>query len=186
MTSRFGLLCLLLALAGCTTGVRVANDYDPAADFSRYTQYSWYPVTQQVPPDAYVSELVIERIGRAVDEQLLQKGKQKVAAAGAQFRVRAHLVVEDKLDVQTWNASYGHYRDPWGWGLGTETTVRQYKQGTLIVDFLDAASGKLFWRGTAESRIRRESSPAEREARIREVVQALLAQYPPGLQPAAP
>lgn len=173
---------LLLGLLGaCASGIRVSNDYDPQADFVNYKLYTWYPAKQSVPPDAYVSELVVERIERAVDDQLQLKGMQKVAAGKEQVQVRVYLVIEDKLDVQTWNASYGYHRynDPWGWGMGTETTVHQYKQGTLIVDLVNAQTGRLFWRGTAESRLRRESTPQEREARIREVVAAIMNQYPP-------
>lgn len=181
MAKWIGLVMGLALMVGCASGVRVDNDYDPQADFTNFKLYAWYPAKQSVPPDAYVSELVVERIERAVNDQLMLKGMQSVPAGKEQVQVRVYLVIEDKLDVQTWNASYGYHRynDPWGWGMGTETTVRQYKQGTLIVDMLNAQTGRLFWRGTAESRLRRDSTPQEREARIREVVAAIMTQYPP-------
>ncbi len=181
MNKLLGGILLVGLLAACASGIRVNSDYDPQADFTNYKLYAWYPAKQSVPPDAYVSDLVVERIERAINDQLQLKGMQQVPAGKEQLQVRVYLVIEDKLDVQTWNASYGYnrYNDPWGWGAGTETTVRQYKQGTLIVDLVNAKTGRLFWRGTAESRLRRESSPQESEARIREVVAAIMSQYPP-------
>ena len=181
MNKCLGVGLMLVLMAGCVSGIKVNNDYDPEADFAIYKQYAWYPSKQSVPADAFVSELVVNRIERAIDDGLIAKNMQQVPAGKEQFQVRVYLVIEDKLDVQTWNASYGYnrYNDPWGWNAGTETTVTQYQQGTLIIDFVDAKTHKLVWRGTAASRLRNESSPEERQARVNEVVTAILSQYPP-------
>lgn len=170
---------LVLALAACGSGIRVDNDYDPARSFVEFRTYAPHEKSQTVPPDAYVSELVVDRIDRAINDGLRLKGLTRVEdKSQADLLLRTHFVVEDKIDVQTWNTSYGYYHYPWGWRGGYETTVTQYKQGTLIVDLLEAKTGKLVWRGSAESRLRRHNTPEEREARIREVVTALLAKYP--------
>lgn len=171
------LLCLL-ALSACAASVHVANDYDPQVTLTNYQHWAWHPKEEPLPPNAYVSELVMDRIERAVEDQLALQGKDKVDAAKADFFVRTHLVVEDKLDVQDWDMSYGFYHRPFLWDARHDITVTPYKQGTLIVDLVDAKTGKLFWRGTGESRINPEQAPADREKRVREVVRAVLAQYP--------
>ena len=42
-----------------------------------------------------------------------------------------------------------------------ETVITEYDEGTLIIDFLDAGTQRLFWRGTGTRRINHSSSPAK-------------------------
>lgn len=181
MKTRYRLMTAVLTgllLVACASGVRVASDYDPRTGFD-YRTFAWHEPSRQLAPDAYVSELVIERIRQAVTDQLQLKGMQTAAAETAELHVRTHLVVEEKFDVQTWDTGYGYHHYPWGLRGNTETVVTRYRQGTLIIDLVDAQSKRLVWRGTAESRIRNYKTPQEREQRVREVVAAVLAQYPP-------
>jgi hypothetical protein len=53
--------------------------------------------------------------------------------------------------------------------------VRQYKQGTLIIDLIDASTKELVWRGVGKSEITNE----DREEQIKQVVSDILAKYPP-------
>ena len=98
--------------------------------------------------------------------------------------VSYHIGIEQKLDVQTIHRSYGYgygrSRRYGGVGGGySETYVRQYEEGTFVLDMVDPQRMELIWRGSAQSRISEKTSPEERESRVREVVEKVLAQYPP-------
>jgi hypothetical protein len=48
------------------------------------------------------------------------------------------------------------------------------------LDFQDARSRSLIWKGTASAAIKGSSSPEDQQARITRVVTEILAEFPPG------
>jgi len=171
-----------LALAGCAS-YKVSSDYDPAVDFSQYGTYTWLPrpdPTEDTKQSARVDGLLLQRIERATDDALAAKGMRRVEdRADADLLVTEHISVDQKLRVDTTTYGYGYGR--WGYyGAGYQDTyVDQYEEGTLILDFIDAERKELVWRGKAQSRLRDQSTPQEREERVREAVNAILDRYPP-------
>jgi len=169
-------------LGGCST-FHVTSDYNPEIDFSQYGTYYWLPAPD--PTDktkgAQNDGLLNQRIERAVDAVLSQKGMRRVEnRADASLLVTEHINVKQKLRVNTTNYGYGYGR--WGYWGGpgyTDTTVHQYQQGTLILDLIDAKNKELVWRGSAQSPLRDMKTPEEREKRVRAAVEAILAKYPP-------
>jgi hypothetical protein len=61
----------------------------------------------------------------------------------------------------------------------TTTYVRQYEEGTLVLDIVNAKSNQLMWRGSAQAEINRQLKPEEREKRLQEAIGKILAQFPP-------
>jgi len=53
--------------------------------------------------------------------------------------------------------------------------VRQYRDGTLIIDLVDARSKQMIWRGTATDTF----SPGMEAQKAAEAVSKTLAEYPP-------
>ena len=176
-------LLTVLLLSGCT-GLKVDLDYDPARDFAAYHTYAWLP--QPSGSDADIrNDLVNARIVSAVDDSLAQKNMKQADKSAADFLVTYHINIENRVDVQTVETGF-HYRPSWHWGGGfdTETVVRQYKAGTLVLDIIDRKSDKLTWRGAVETRLREGLTPEQRDQEVRDIVKALLAQFPPQKQTA--
>ena len=48
-----------------------------------------------------------------------------------------------------------------------------------MLDFVNPETKALIWRGTGQSRVRRTSSPEEREKLIQTAVDQILSQFPP-------
>lgn len=174
-----------LLVAGCSS-FNVTSDYNPAIDFSQYGTYAWLPRPDATDTSQGVNNdgLLYQRIERATDAGLSAKGLRRVQTdADASLLITEHINVEQKLRVNTTNYGYGYGR--WGYygGYGgpgyTDTTVDQYEQGTLILDFIDARTKELVWRGMAQSRLKDLKTPEEREARVRAAVNAILEKYPP-------
>ena len=172
---------LAVLLAGCSS-FKVTDDYDPSADFAQFGSYAWLPRPDATETGARTIDdgLLRQRIERATDEGLAAKGLRRVdAPTDANLLVTSHISVEQKLRVNTTNYGYGYGR--WGYYGGgyTDTTVDQYEEGTLILDFIDAKTKQLVWRGMAQSRLKEMATPEEREARVRAAVAAILEKYPP-------
>ena len=172
-------LALTLACRACS-GIRVTTDYDPSADFTRLRSYAWLDEQSGVQGDrADVTSLLDRRVRRSVDTELQKKGLSSVARAGADALVTYHLGVETKLDVNTIDTGYGYGRGWYRGGVSTHTTVTEYQEGTLLIDLVDPKAKQLIWRGSGQARVRRSSTPEEREQRIDEAVAEILKSFPP-------
>jgi hypothetical protein len=57
--------------------------------------------------------------------------------------------------------------------------VQPYKEGTLLIDIIDATSKKVVWQASALAEVEPGMTPEERDKRINGVVQAMLAHFPP-------
>ena len=90
------------------------------------------------------------------------------------------LVTQERTDVRSFNTSTRY--NCWncrrtGMGTSNNVTVRQYTQGTFIVDMIDPESLQAVWRGVVESRMRSDPNQA---AETRDAaVAAVLAEFPP-------
>jgi hypothetical protein len=174
-----GLVLILAVAAGCST-MRIETDWDTTADFSGLHTYAWLPEPDRsAEPPRVDNTLLARRVHRAVDAELAQRGIAKVDAKDADFLVTYHAAQDSKLDVQTVNTGFGYTVGTWGWGFGTETYVRSYDEGTLILDIVDPKTHQLEWRGWAIAEVRPSATPEEREARINEAVHRMLARFPP-------
>ena len=171
-------------LAGCST-VKVHSDYDPAVDFTKLKTYSWMekPNPDEAPTIAE-NTLLTDRIERSVDGVLEAKGLSRVPRADADFLISQHIGVQQKLQVDTTQFGYGYGFGYGAWGgpiggYSNQTTVSQYEEGTLMLDFVNPENRNLIWRGTGQSRVRRASTPQDREKLIRNAVEHILAKFPP-------
>ncbi len=180
-------LALISGLGGLAcSGLKVATDFDPNADFTQIRSYAWLDERSGVEGDRDdVSSLLDQRIRRAIEAELLGKGLAILERESADVLVSYHLGVERKLDVRTIHSGYGYGRG-WHRGYGgygyTETYVNEYEEGTFLIDFIEPSKKELIWRGSGQARVKRSSSPEDRQERIRKVVAKVLGPYPPGIQ----
>ncbi len=177
---RFFPLIFLAAWISSCANVTVNNDYDPNVDFASMEDYAWLQATPQRKESSISnSSLQAKRVRAAVEAYLASKGIRKVSRADADFLIAQHLNIEKRVRLDTYNHGYGFGQ--WGrpGGFHDSSTLRQYEEGTLIIDFVHPEKEELIWRGTAQSRIQRTTTPSEREALIRKTVEEILGQYPP-------
>lgn len=167
-------LAVTFGAAACSS-VRYNNDFDPAIDFGNFSTYAWLEAADPSKADRGVDELSQRRIIAAIDNELAAKGYRKATSGQPDILVNFYLTTEKKLDVDTYYTGWGYY----GWYGGAQTTVRQWTEGTLVIDFIDTAEKDLAWRGWAQGEIRRDMSTEERTRRVNTVVQGILKQYPP-------
>jgi hypothetical protein len=165
-------LALLLAVSGCAT-MNVTIDYDEEADFSKYQTFDWIKQKPKPPRNPRVNAALLDkRVRSAVEDQLVLKGIRRVTSEKPDFLIAYHIGAQNKVDVTT----YGYHYGPRGRRWGRHVEVHRYKEGTLILDFVDPAIDQLVWRGSAVGAAR---APAQLEERIIEAVAKILAEFPP-------
>lgn len=138
---------LALALASCVT-VRTATRRD--ADLGQFKTFAWYVSPRPSELDRSPAGQVV-RARIAAD--LGQKGIRQTRDH-PDFLVAARQRLEERADVDDW----GYPSVFWGAPPGP-VTVDQYTQGTIIVDFIDPASGRVFWRGVATAVVDHPENP---------------------------
>lgn len=177
-------LAMLSVLAACSS-IPVSTDYDTSRDFSALKTYTWMEPKARVIIDPLVdNDLMAARIRKSVDEHMASRGYVKATGdTAADFHITYQVGSKEKLDVQSYHTTFGYYPC---WGCygpgfgGSDIYVRQYTEGSFMLDVIDPASQQLIWRGVAARRLQGSGTPQERDLFISEVVSAILADFPPG------
>jgi hypothetical protein len=162
MKPPFRVLCLplLATIVGCATA-RVTSDWDRDANFAAYKTFAWAENPQMRALQQ--NSLFDKRLRAAVDRQLAAKGLREVET-GADVLVAYHAGISEKVDLQ----ETGRF--------GRNLNVRQYREGTLVLDIVDGRSKQLVWRGSAAGEMNRSDGSAER---LDKAVAKMLAEFPP-------
>ncbi|QFU74549.1 DUF4136 domain-containing protein [Halioglobus maricola] len=177
-----GALAMLALLAACTTtALEATMDFDDSFDFTGVKKIAIQPVDRVGLSAIKVSDMQISRIDSALADELARRGFQLVDDnADADAYLTWHLVTEERTDVRTYNSM--SYYNCWRCGPSvSDVSVRQYTQGTFIVDIIDPSRNKSVWRSVIESRLQSDPDPAslESEQRRAEAAQAIFAEFPP-------
>ena len=169
-----------VALVGCATSsgnVDVTFDYDTGANFAALKSYSWMPPTGNAVGD----ELLVKRIKTTVDSQLQAKGPVP-AEANPDFLIGMQLSGKSTYGGSTGvGVSVGIPVGRAGRvsvGGGKSQAIEK-KEGTLVLDLVDAKSKSLLWRATASGAVEPKSSPEQQQQRINAVVAEMLSYFPP-------
>jgi hypothetical protein len=89
----------------------------------------------------------------------------------ADFEVAYYASVRDKLDINTWNYGY-----TWrGWPR-RYADIREYTEGTVIVDVVDPMTKNLLWRGQGVAAV--SSNPNEYVQELDKTVSKILEKFP--------
>ena len=174
-------LLALFMLSACTTTVQLeaVTDFDAQYDFSQVRKIAIQPVNRMNAAAIQVSDMDVNRLNRAFGDQLTAWGFEMVNDnADADMYLVWHLVTQNKTDVRSYNSM--SYYNCWRCGPAvSDISVRQYTEGTLIVDMVDPVRGQSVWRSTVQSKL--QSKPdAEHSAELRlEASRALFAKFPP-------
>lgn len=190
-----GLLCAL-ALGGCAARYDVRTDADPGADYASFKTFFIPPRPKSPSPDPLDNELVRKRLERMFVQQLGARGLALAPTAEqADLLVRYWVTTEQKTDVSTvpapgvmvapgpypyYGVGMGYPSPYWGgrWGpMYQDVIVRDYVEGTLVLDLVVRSRDELVWRAYVVGTLHRE-----RETMYQLVEEALgraFAEYPP-------
>lgn len=179
------LALMALVLVGCKS--TADYDYDQSVNFSALKTYAWVVGSKKNTDsqEFYQSDINQKRIHQAIDSQLQAKGFRKVAPDKADMLVNYHSSVVTKTERNLtnthpyyWSFGYGYHHSRLGYHMNLSSIERQYKAGSLVVDFIDQNS-QLIWRGATESRVVKKLEPAQRTQRVNDSVEKVMRNFPP-------
>lgn len=177
----------VLVISGCDNGngPTVKTDYDKNVNFAQYHTFAFERgriVTRFGTPDPN-NTLVDGRIHDAVVNQLSAKGLQlntqspdlvATYIAGARTKQEIEDLGPEPYASPYFGGPFGFRHDGF-WGEGYDQFyVRNYTQGTLILDLIDPHTKQLVWRAYV-------SGPVDQpdQKTINNAVSAALKQFPP-------
>ena len=190
-------LVLVTGLISCSRSL-VRSDYDREINFARLETFDWKSESEYSGSNNLAKNSLFEkRLKKAVEAELVAKNLSKQANS-PDFLIAYSVAVEDKVDVRSdrfgYGYGYGYGYSPgyyrfgfrsryYGFGYGSGYYNNgglygyQYKEATLILDFIDPASNELLWRGVYIDKI--DDSGIITEDKINEAVTHILEKFPP-------
>lgn len=179
---KFILLIVAGLIAGCS-GISVSQDYDRETDFSRLKTYAWKnaPVIE-ASDDSPMTPLIDERIRNAIVNEFIAR-RIRLDESRPDFLIDYQLTVESKISSSQVTTSIGfsagHYGRYGAVGIGMAPDIRQYDEGTLVIDFYLADSKKMVWRGLGSQVVDKHEKPEKVTEQINTAIKMILAQFPP-------
>ncbi|MBE2212746.1 MAG: DUF4136 domain-containing protein [Opitutaceae bacterium] len=183
-------LAAALVLAACTTAPKFNSEFKKDADFTKYKTYTVVPLPQKVEgmdPGAGI-RLSSAALGSAKTAMGAKGYTESAVAKEADVALIIKGKSVPKTDITDWGFSYGV-----GWGgypyaggyYGSNISVDQYDEGTLIVEAYDVKTKAMIWVGWVTGRVQ-EKTDGQAE-RVANAVAQVLGSYPAvGQQPMPP
>ncbi len=188
-------LCAALLLAACSSPPpKPTVDYKSDFDFYKVKTIAFYKKSGQVSGDnpLALSDIQRGRIDQALTFALINKGFKVIDnAKEADILVSWHLATQHKQDIRTYETpayggaygagrygSYNRYSRYNCWNCtNTQVSVRDYNEGTFIVDMIDPQMRQSVWRGFTQSKLKGE--PEDDQNKYNEAAMRMFAEFPP-------
>jgi Domain of unknown function (DUF4136) len=188
--NRLVLILVSILVVGCVTGrPNVETDHQAGFSFAGLKTFKVIESKQETKADLLVSPFTLSHIHAALESELSKRYQSVAGEDKPDFTVTYHVIVEEKIDPNSYNELYGfgvygrgYYRYPYPYHspyLYGPANVRVYNQGSLIIDIADAKTDKPIWRGVSEKRLGRSMSPAVQREVLSKAVTEVLSQFPP-------
>ena len=177
-----GTLAALASMAllwGCATGPRVEAIRSPEAEFDQYRTFTFHrPLGTDRQEGA--GTILSQSLRRATRAELEALGYEYVES-GADLRVNFFVETREVVEGMRRNPSigigYGVFHRHYGVWSDYGTDVRQYTEGTLHVDVVDAGTNQLVWEGIARGRGDGDDLTFDPE-RVEQSVSRVFARFP--------
>jgi hypothetical protein len=163
---------ILIGLSSCSI-MKVYSDFDRDLSVKNYSTVGW-PEDRQLETKnnpLYYNELNDKRIKNEVNSQLESNGYQ-FEEANPQLKIHYHIVLEDRTAINP--EPFGAYGQDW---LNRNVNVREFREGTLIIDLMDAKTNNLVWRGWAVDFLD-EDRPDQMEAQFNKAIRKIFEKFP--------
>jgi hypothetical protein len=169
-------------LAGsCSIPLQVSSNYDHYINFLQYRTFGICALDEN---SRSVSNLDYGLIINAVKSEMAEKGFDESKIPD--LWVNVVVVLIDKKTDGNGPEYYGHGSiiRPYGFGTGTASgtitpSLMTYKDGSLIIDEIDAKTGSLIWEGIGNSEFDKPLKNPEKK--IQAIVKSVMACFPPYL-----
>jgi hypothetical protein len=160
MKSRITIIALMLAV--CVANAQVHVDFDKSVDFKKYKTFKFETgkVIRQLGVRDTTNVFLNQYIGEAITKDLVAKGLSP-SDSNPDLIITYLAGAREKQEVQNYMSSpgffYPYYRfyglNGWWGPQWNNFWVRNYEEGTIIIDIYDARTDQLIWRAYGVSSI---------------------------------
>ena len=110
--------------------------------------WAWAPFTTSSPDPRVANDIMQERMTRAVETSMASHGLRRSSRFDARYLVTYHVAVANKVKVDS-TPGAGPVR-----GFGARAIdIRQYAEGTLVIDIIERDTGRLVWRAASKKKV---------------------------------
>jgi hypothetical protein len=179
--SRFVILAMsAVAVTGCAATMNVSSHVRSGIDFTGYRTYEWGPADALPTGDARLDQdpFFKDHLLGAVEKQLASRGFDRATADTADLLIHYHASINDRINVFGVDRDHGYCFDD-----ECKAWVNDYEAGTLILDFVDARTNRVVWRGWAQDSVADMLNDRDRMAeKIDQAVAKMMALLPSNQQ----
>ena len=159
-----------LAMTAVVFAQKVTVDSNPAAPFSAYKTYAWLNGTPAPEP------IMEQQLRASINERLMARGLTKTTVS-PDLLVMTNVTTQQRQEFVPNGFAYG----PWWWGAygygpGYMDT---WLEGTLVVDFYDAKTKQLVWRGVATANA--SDKPTHNVEKMDKALKKMFEKFPIGV-----
>lgn len=165
-----------LATAGCASAAGVSSHVQRGIDFAQYRTYAWGPPDALPTGDPRLDQnpFFQDHVQGAAEKQLAARGLELAASGAPGLLLHYHANVSQRLDVNRIDQAYGYCT-----AGDCPSDLIEYEAGTLVLDVMDARTGRLVWRGWVANRLHDMiDNPDRMAAAIEDAVTRLLSRFP--------
>jgi hypothetical protein len=168
---------LAIAFVGCSS-LSYYSDYDKQADFSVYRSFTWIGGNFEPAEGGALASsgaaMIETQVRRAVESNLAAMGFTIRNEGESDMLIAYYAGAKDQVDTSP--TDYGYAYGRWAY---SDVQVKSYREGTLIIDLIDAERNELVWRGWATGTIQDNLNAEQRAKRIDDAVAKIMENYPP-------
>lgn len=166
----------VLLLSACASGPTIVANTSPGIDLTTFETYNFF---QPLGTDRTggVRTPLSSRLVSSMNRAMISRGLS--LSDTPDLLIDFAVSAEDRIDVRT-TPTHTVHRSHWNRGFSTwptyNTTVRQYTEGTLIIDLIDPAENRLVAEGAAQRRINNTNFTQQE---LDEIVSKIMAEVMP-------
>jgi hypothetical protein len=156
----------LLAACATTSAPEHQSQIDPATNFIAYDTFGWKAPAAQDTNDQPMRMLDVN-IRSAIEAELTRRGYQKTDT-NPQFLVTYETAAAEKVKSNPFRIGIGvgSYGSSGGGSVSVGSpSVKNYREGRLVIHAIDAAANKEVWFGTVSGSISNQGLDADSVAR---------------------
>ncbi len=173
------LFAAFLLLGSCSPFTKVYSEEEPGINLSKYHTFQWLENTnikEGYSGPEWLNNSTQVKIRTAIETEMSRYG-YKPCDEKPDLMLHYHVVIKNEvLYIHDWSCE-GVFESPGNYDRCNRVRPIHYREGTLIVDFIDTKTGNQVWRGAAVG-VLNNLRPEEADARIKAAAAAIFKKYP--------
>jgi hypothetical protein len=170
-------LVVSMTVVSCATTMGVSSHVERGVDFSRYRSFTWGPADALPTGDPRLDNnpFFKDHVQGAVEKQLAARGIELTTTGTPDLLIHYHANIRKRIAIDRSAHAYDYCS-----GANCPPETITYEEGTLVLDFIDARTDRLIWRGWAPNSVADTLHNRDKMARrIDQAVTQMLKRLPP-------